>query len=143
VDADPTWTLVINAPPEAVWDALINPTRMPLWMGEPEMAVEVHTTWAEGRPITIRAFHHEQMENTGTVLKFDPTRALTYTQLSSISRLPDVPENHSVVAFVLHPEGGHTRLTLTVSGFPTETIRKHLEFYWRGTLQILKRFVEG
>jgi hypothetical protein len=27
-------------------------------------------------------------------------------------------------------------------GFPTESTNRHLDFYWRGTLPILKRFVE-
>jgi hypothetical protein len=31
---------------------------------------------------------------------------------------------------------------LTLSDFPTHTIYKHLDFYWRTTLEILKQFVE-
>jgi hypothetical protein len=35
-----------------------------------------------------------------------------------------------------------TRLTVTVSNFPTETIYKHLAFYWNVTPVILKRMIE-
>jgi hypothetical protein len=31
---------------------------------------------------------------------------------------------------------------LTLRDFPTHTIYKHLDFYWRTTLEILKQFVE-
>jgi hypothetical protein len=31
---------------------------------------------------------------------------------------------------------------LTLRDFPTHTIYKHLDFYWRATLGVLKQFVE-
>lgn len=36
-----------------------------------------------------------------------------------------------------------THLELLITGFPTEAIFKHLEFYWRGTVGILKSFIEN
>ena len=76
------------------------------------------------------------------VLAFEPPTVLRYSHLSSLSRLPDAPESYSVFEFRLAQRGGGTSLTVLLSGFPTESIRKHLEFYWRGTLGVLKRFVE-
>jgi hypothetical protein len=35
-----------------------------------------------------------------------------------------------------------TSLTLTINNFPTETIYRHLDFYWRTTLVMLKKFTE-
>lgn len=61
----------------------------------------------------------------------------------SVSRIADKPENYSILEFVLTPEGRQTILTLTISNFPTEAIRKHLEFYWRTTMVKIKRMVEG
>lgn len=67
---------------------------------------------------------------------------LTYTHLSSLSRLPDNPENHTTLKFTLDSIGGTTSLSLVVTGFPSDTIFKHLQFYWGGTLDILKQHVE-
>lgn len=38
---------------------------------------------------------------------------------------------------------GDTDLTVTLTGFATESIFKHLDFYWRGTVGVLKRHVES
>lgn len=137
-----SFSVMVDAPAAAVWDALTRPSQMQLWMGEPEMAVEVLTSWEVGSPITVRGFHHVAFENTGRVLRHEPHAALTYTQLSSISRLPDTDGNHTTFAFTLEPRDGGTRLTVTLTGFPTYTIFKHLEFYWRGTMTVIKTVVE-
>ena len=134
--------IVINAPPRAVWESLTKPELMKQWMGEPEMAVHIETSWTVGSPIVVRGFHHAQFENSGIVLRFEPTEVLRYNQLSSLSRLPDKPENYSIYEFRLEPVGEGTALTVTLSRFPTSAIFKHLEFYWRGTINILKKFVE-
>jgi uncharacterized protein YndB with AHSA1/START domain len=136
-------TVVINAPPSVVWNALVRPDLMQQWMGEPEMHLEIVTEWIVGHPITIRGFHHVRFENRGTVLQIEPNRVLRYSHLSSLSRLPDKPEHYSVVEFRLQAVKDGTALTLTLGNFPTETIRKHLDFYWRTTLEILKKCVEG
>ncbi|MGE0789564.1 MAG: SRPBCC domain-containing protein [Sandaracinaceae bacterium] len=132
----------IAAPREAVWDSLTRPEAIAAWLGEPEMELAVETDWSVGGPIVIRGFHHVRFEDRGRVVRFAPCERLTYTHLSSISRLPDVPESYTTLDFRLDAVGGDTALRLTLSGFPTEPIEKHLRFYWRGTLPILKRFVE-
>jgi uncharacterized protein YndB with AHSA1/START domain len=135
-------TVTINAPPTAVWSALARPDLMKQWMGEPEMQIEVITDWKVGGPIVVKGFHHTQFDNKGTVLRFEPDSVLRYSHLSSLSRLPDRPENYSVMEFRVEPSGDQTLLTLVVSNFPTETIFKHLEFYWNVTIGIMKKFIE-
>jgi uncharacterized protein YndB with AHSA1/START domain len=134
--------VVIDAPSSAVWDALTRPALMTRWMGDPDTGVEVETSWVVGAPIIVRGFHHAHFVNTGTVLGFEPNEMLRYSHLSSLSRLPDTPQNHSIVELRLAPVAGGTSVAVALSGFPTESIFKHLDFYWRGTLMILKRFVE-
>ncbi len=132
----------INAAPSAVWHALTRPELMVQWMGAPEMQLKVDTSWIIGTPVSISGFHHVRFENKGTVLHFDPEQRLSYSHWSSVSRLADDPENYSILEFRLMPEAEQTLVTLTIDHFPTETIFKHLQFYWRTTMVMIKKFVE-
>lgn len=134
-------TVSIHASAAKIWEALTIPALMQQWILDTK--VEIETTWAVGSPIIMRVpWYKKMLENKGTVLAFEPEHRLSYTHLSSISRLPDREESYTTLAFALVPEGNTTRLTLTLSNFPTESIFKHLEFYWRGTLQMLKERIE-
>jgi uncharacterized protein YndB with AHSA1/START domain len=135
-------TIIINASPYTVWETLTNTTFMKKWMGEPEMQLEIITDWNVGSAIVIKGFHHIKFENKGTILHFEPNKLLKYDYLSSISRLPDQPENYTTIEFALNPLENQTALTLTLSNFPTESIFKHVGFYWRTTIHIMKNFAE-
>ena len=136
-------TVVINALTTNVWKALTQPFLMKQWMGEDEMNLHIQTSWAVNTPITISGFHHLPFVNKGTILEFDEEKVLSYSHNSSLSRLPDEPENYSVIKFNLSPAEKQTALTLTISNFPTETIYRHMEFYWQSTIVLLKKFVES
>jgi hypothetical protein len=116
---------------------------MTQWMADPETKIEVHTNWKINEGFLIRGFHHLNFENKGIVLSYDKEKKLSYSHLSSLSRLPDKRENYSILEFVLTPVDKQTLLTLFITNFPTDAIRKHLEFYWRGTLVKIKKAVEG
>jgi uncharacterized protein YndB with AHSA1/START domain len=134
-------TVQINASTSQVWDALTNPALMKKWMAETE--IHILTDWQVGSPIVIRGnLHGINFENKGIVLQFEHEKVLQYNHLSSISRLPDRPENYSAIEFKLTAMENQTALTLTLSNFPTETIYKHLFFYWNVTLEILKKMIE-
>jgi uncharacterized protein YndB with AHSA1/START domain len=133
---------VINSNPATVWLALTQPRLMKQWMGEPEMEIDVQTNWKLHSPITIRGFHHIWFENKGIVLQYEENKTLAYSHLSSVSRLEDTTDNYSIIKFVLTQLKGKTELTLTVDNFPTDTIYKHLCFYWRATTEKIKAVVE-
>ena len=102
-------TVNINAPTSKVWDALTNPELMKKWMSETE--IHIITDWKVGNPIIIRGnLHGINFENNGKVLRFEPEKILQYSHLSSLSRLPDKPENHSVLDFRLAPVEDQTAL---------------------------------
>ncbi len=133
--------ILIDAPASKVWEALTIPELMKKWMYETE--INISTDWRVGSPIIIYGYLHKlKFENKGTVLKFEPGRVLEYNHLSSLSRLADEPKNYSIFEFILTPRDNKTSLTLTLSNFPTESILKHLVFYWNVTLEILKRRIE-
>lgn len=136
-----TRSIAIDASPAKVWSALTDPALMPRWMSETEMTVE--TDWKIGGSIFIQGrWHKMRYKNVGVVLLFDPGRALSYSHLSSLSRMPDLPENHAVLTFRLATQEQQTIVELEISHSPTFEIRKHLEFYWNITMGILKQFVE-
>lgn len=132
-------TITINASPAALWAILTAPEE---WMGEPEMQIKVITDWKVNSPILIQGFHHAKFENKGIVLQFEEGKRLGYSHLSNVSRLPDIPENYTILEFVLTPSGEGTTLMLNIENFPTEVIRKHLEFFWRGTIFKIKKITE-
>jgi len=138
-----TTSVVTDAPASAVWTVLTDLELMRQWLGGDEMGIQVETDWHVGSPIYIRGFHHIKFENKGKILHCEKEKKLSYTQLSSISRLPDEPKSYSLLEFILEPSGSQTRLTLTITNFPTEVIRKHLEFYWRTTIIVIKRSAEA
>ena len=134
-------TVHIHAPAPKVWEALTNLELMKKWMFETEISIT--TDWNVGSPIVMRGnLNGKNFENNGTVLQFEPEKILRYTHLSSLSRLADKPENYSVLEFRVAPIENQTALTLTLSNFPTESIYKHLAFYWNVTLEVLKRRLE-
>lgn len=136
-------TVTIKARPSTVWRTLTDPELIKQWMAEPEMAIEIITDWKVGSTIAVKGFHHISFENKGTVLRFEPNSILQYSHLSSLSRLPDKPENYSVIEFRLTPrEENSTSLTVEITNFPTESIFRHIDFYWRVTIDVIKRFVE-
>lgn len=137
-----TKTVTINATPEKVWQALTEPASMQRWMGELE--IDIVTTWQVGSPFIIRgAMYKKLFETLGTVLVFQPLQTLSYSHLSSLSRLADKRENYTVLHFELIPVETQTVLTLTASNFPTEIIYRHLAFYWNVALELLKCYVEA
>jgi uncharacterized protein YndB with AHSA1/START domain len=135
--------VTINSSSKKIWTALTDPKLMSKWMGDSEMGIEVRTSWEVETPILIYGFHHVKFVNKGVVLKYDEEKQLTYTHLSSVSRLPDKKENYSILDFTLTPSENYTLLTLTIENFPTDTIHKHLEFYWRTTIITIKQNVES
>ncbi len=136
-------TVAIQAAVSDVWHSLITPELMKLWMADTDMSIEVKTTWRLDDPILVHGHIHQiPFENRGAVLRFSPPHVLEYSHLSSLSDLPDIQVNHTVITFELIDDNDTTTLTLTVRNFPTESIYKHLVLYWTTTLDVLKSFVE-
>ncbi len=135
-------TIHIHTRAADVWEALTNPTQMKLWLLDSE--INVITTWEVGKPIIIKgSLHWTDFENIGTVLHFEPYKRLQYNYQSNLSHLADKPENDVIITFNLSSkEMNIAELSLTLSNFTTETIYKHLNFYWNTTLGVLKNFIK-
>ncbi|NML21683.1 SRPBCC domain-containing protein [Pseudoflavitalea sp. G-6-1-2] len=135
--------VIIDAMPAKVWRTLTVPESMIRWMGDPEMAISIQTSWELNTPIEISGHHHGKFVNYGTILAFEPDKQLSYSHLSSSSRLPHLPENFCILHFTLHQQDGKTLLSLHIGNFQNDIIFKHLRFYWRTALVKIKRQVES
>jgi uncharacterized protein YndB with AHSA1/START domain len=134
--------IIIASGCERVWDCLTQVSLMKQWLDDEQMNVEVNTSWQLGDPIYINGFHHIPFEVKGRILEFKPLAKLSYTHLSSVSNLPDAACNYTTVEFFLVPVPEGVELNVRLSNFPTESIYKHLHFYWMNTLTYIKRIAE-
>lgn len=138
------YSTTINATLSRIWQYLTVPNLMKQWMLDQDTQLDIYSDWQVGSSIVMKGkLHQVEIENWGTILEFEPEKTLTYTHLSSISHLPDVSESYCKMSFELSAGEEGNVVALTITNFPTETIYKHLDFYWRVTLGVLKEQVEN
>ena len=129
----------INAPVSKVWEALTNPSMIKKYL----FGTDTITDWKVGSPITFQGqWEGKSYQDKGTILANEKEKLLSYSYWSSMSSLPDLPENYANVAFQLQPKAGVTNLSLTQDNCPTEESRKHSEDNWNMVLKSIKELVE-
>lgn len=135
-----TAKIVIDAPPERVWESLVEPERIKRYM----FGTVVKSGWKPGSPITWKGeWKGSAYEDHGTILRAEPGRVLAYTHFSPMSGLPDRPENYHTVTIELKPHDEHTHVTLRQDNSPDEEARAEYEKNWNAMLEALKKVVEG
>lgn len=145
-----TQSIQIAATPDQVWQALTDRDTGRVWR-----SADYETDWQPGSAIAITAqIGPKRYRDKGTVLGVERPTRLVYEFLPRVSGLPDVPESYSVVGFLLVSRGDGTELTVTHTVPPSpvrkgrnfeigpESGEKHVEFYWRSTLPLLRDLIE-
>ena len=133
-------TIIINTPAVIVWDALINPELIKQYL----FGTQVATDWKAGSPITYKGiWDGKAYEDKGKVLQIEPGKLLVSTFWSSLSGLPDVPENYKTVRYELSSEGSGTRLTITQDNNASQEEASHSEQNWKMVLDSMKKLLEG
>jgi len=133
-------SVFIRAFPGRVWKALTDPALIRQYL----FGTEAESDWKEGSPVRYRGvWQGKAYEDKGEVLRAVPGKLLETTYWSSMSGLPDRPENYRRVRYELTPEKGGTRLTLTQDNNSTEEERAHAEDNWKLVLEGLKKVVEA
>lgn len=142
-----TNTIVIQAPVENVWDALINPNQTKKYM----FGCETVSDWKVGSELLWKGNHEgkEMIFVKGTILKIEPEKFLAYTTIDPNSTIDDTAENYLTVTYELKIESGQTILTVTQGDYSlvAEGDRRYQESFnggvgWNPILQEIKKLVE-
>jgi uncharacterized protein YndB with AHSA1/START domain len=131
----------INASREKVWNALVDPEVMKLYMPLTSVASE----WRVNSSIVWKGeLEGKPLETRGTVLRLEPERMLEYSHTRPIFRASRAvpPESHRVT-IELSGGGGQTNISVTELGNATEREHAHSEGGWRLALANMKAVLEG
>jgi len=138
----------IAAPPERVFQALIDPKQVMQWWTSDTCQIDLFEMDARrgGRwryatkQSTLNVNDVSKFHCQGEVLEFDPPRLLAYTW---IANWHDDKTRRTTVRWELTPEAGGTRVKVTHSGLAQEAVaRKDYSEGWPGVVEMLKKFVE-
>lgn len=143
-----TNTIVIQAPAQSVWDALINPNQTKKYM----FGCETVSDWKVGSELLWKGEYEgkEMIFVKGTILKIEPEKFLAYTTIDPQSTIDDKAENYLTVTYELKTNSGQTTLTVTQGDYSlvAEGDRRYQESYnggvgWNPILKEIKKLVES
>lgn len=133
-------SIEINAEKAIVWDALVNPEKIKLYL----FGTETISDWKVGSAIIFQGvWEGVTYKDKGTILEFIPEQKLKYDYWSSFSKLEDIPENYQQITFDIMNQDGKTILTLTQENVPNQQAKEHSESNWGMVLNQLKQIVES
>ena len=102
--------ITIDAPADAVWQALTDPAKVKQYMHGTNM----ETDWQVGSPVTWTGeWKGESYEDKGEALAVVPKRLLRMTHWSPMGGTEDKPENYHIVTYELAEQDGKTVLALS------------------------------
>lgn len=129
----------IAAPASRVWDALTNPEIIKQYF----FGTQVVSDWKEGSSLEFKGkWQGREYLDKGVILKSAPPKLFQYTSLSSISNLPDEPENYANITYELNEDDGETTIVVKQENSPSEEARKQAEENWTNVLKNLRSMLE-
>jgi uncharacterized protein YndB with AHSA1/START domain len=132
-------SVLINAPAERVWDALVDPAMVKQYL----FGTDIHTDWKVGSPIIYTGvWEGKSYEDKGTILDIVPGKLLKTTYWSSMSGQADEPQNYKNVTYELATEKHGTRFTVTQDNNASLEEKNHTEQNWGMVLNSLKELLE-
>jgi uncharacterized protein YndB with AHSA1/START domain len=131
--------ILIGAPIEKVWDALVNPEIIKKYI----FGTTVISDWTEGSKIVWQGeWKGKTYEDKGTILKIIPGKQLQYSHFSPLTGLEDSPENYHTVTVGLKESNNQTLVSLSQDNNATEKEKEHSESNWKMMLTGLKELLE-
>jgi uncharacterized protein YndB with AHSA1/START domain len=132
--------IAINATAAEVWEALTAPEMIKEYF----FGTHAESNWKVGSPITFTGVYEGKgYRDKGTILRVETNKILQYTYWSSMSGIPDKPENYVCITYTITEENGQTVLEVTQENVPDENIREHSEENWKKVLSNMKQLLES
>ena len=132
-------TTEIAAPPQRVWQVLLDPQSVREYM----FGSEVVTDWRPGSAIFFRGeWEGRPYEDKGVIVEVNAPVLLQFTHYSPLSGAPDVPASYHTLTYQLEPIHTGTRVTLTQDNNDSEAAADHSADMWRQVLDSVKAIVE-
>lgn len=133
-------SIVINAPADRIWEALVSPEIIKQYM----FGAEVASTWQKGDTVTYKGqWDGQPFEDRGTILEIRPGKILKLSFFSASSGLEDLPENRSLISYeIKSAEDGATALLVEQDNNPTQEAADLAAASWEMTLNQIKDILE-
>jgi uncharacterized protein YndB with AHSA1/START domain len=130
----------IEAPIERVWNALVSPETVARYLHGTTMDAD----WRPGGAVRWSGeWEGQRYVDRGTVLRYEPPKAVSMTHWSPLSGTADAPENRHHVSYELAEQHGVTTLTIIHGNSPTQADADSMvENAWKPVLADIKRVVE-
>ena len=133
-------SITINAPAALVWKALTDPEIVKQYF----FGTEQISDWQKGSDIVWTGeWDGKTYRDHGKILDIVPGSYLQYSYWSSMSNLPDIPENYQQVTYDLSETDGVTTLTISQDNVKDEAAKEHSETNWQYIFGAMKKMVEN
>jgi uncharacterized protein YndB with AHSA1/START domain len=130
----------LDASVDDVFDAIINPVKIKKYFFD----IDVNSSWEVGKEIIFEgAFGDQKFKDKGTILEFEEKKIVKYSYFSSFMGLEDLPENYSIVTYILERKEQSTHLKIEQIGFASEKSAQDSAGHWQVVLDGLKKLVEN
>ena len=131
----------INATKESVWNALINPEKIKVYL----FGTETITDWKVGSPIVFQGdYQGHTYKDKGNVLEVAENKLLKYNYWSSMSGTEDKIENYFIVTYLIEQLSEKSvKFTWLQEGFPNEEKRLHTASGLPSMLDQIKKVAES
>ncbi len=133
-------SIEISADANNVWAALTVPEKIKVYL----YGTETITDWIVGSPIVFQGEYEGQTyKDKGNVLQNKENELLQYNYWSGFSGLEDLPENYSIITYLIEPLAANkVKFTWTQKGFASEEGQQHSENGLGDMLTQIKTLVE-
>ena len=135
-----TASVSISVPAAAAWKALVDPALVKKYL----FGTDVRSSWKIGDAIVYSGeWQGKKYEDRGVILDLKEGKLLKSTYWSSMSGLPDLPENRNIVTYSLKEENGGTLVTVAQDNIASAESAEHSAANWKGVLEAMKSLLEG
>ncbi len=133
-------SVIINADAKKVWDALINPSKIKIYL----YGTDTVTDWKPGSPIIFQGeYEGHKYKDEGKILENKPLELISYSYWSGFTGLENKPENHSKITYhVKAIDANTTQFTWTQKGYATKEGYEHSKSGMTDFLKSVKEVAE-